>query len=270
MSAVPSNTTLFPAARTSTATRLRFLGVVRSEWRKFLSLRSLLSTALGTAVLGIAMATLYTQLLGYAEIPTETHLPMSLSIALGFQGILLLALGAVIVSSEFTKGAAVTTFTAVPRRGWVFGAKLIVVVVLALFAYLISLATTLIGITAANGGAALETAHWPDIARLTLVPLFYALFGFSFAWMLRSSAGAITAGLGTIFGLQILVAMMTSAAEVFDTILTYLPMSLLASLTSDAGGGTEVSVTTAALGLTAWIIVPLAIGAVTLRRRDIA
>lgn len=106
--------------------------MLRSEWTKLRSVRSTFWTVLVTVVLTIGLGGLicFAFESNYHHISPAHRLavdPTSLSLAgIGFAQLALGILGVLVISSEYGTGMIRATFSAVPRRSLVLGAKAIV------------------------------------------------------------------------------------------------------------------------------------------------
>lgn len=110
----------------------RFSDVVRSEWTKLRTVRStyftlgvavLLSVGLG-ALIGLAVASNY-----HSMSPSDklTFDPTSVSFfGMSLGQLAIGVLGILVITSEYGTGMIRTTLQAMPRRGWVLGAKALV------------------------------------------------------------------------------------------------------------------------------------------------
>jgi ABC-2 type transport system permease protein len=186
----------------------------------------------------------------------------------GFAQPALLVLGVLAMSAEFGSGMALASFAAVPRRTRLLGAKTVVV------AGVCALSTALAGmlcalaartLVAVPGGVSLGTAAVlrpvaVQVAAATLV----GLLGLGLGTLLRSTAGAVGAGLALVLALPPALALAGGHAgsriaqalpelrvgeEAFFSVPTGWPAGLLVA----AG----------------WVAVAWAVGALLLERRDV-
>ncbi|HMR48057.1 MAG TPA: ABC transporter permease [Arachnia sp.] len=230
--AQPRTASLDPAS----APRLSFGGVVRSEWIKALSLRSIRWSMIVSVVLGIAMsvamafairALLSDQMPGgYAEyVTTVTSFPSSL-LALVFG-----VLGVFVFSSEYASGMILSTLTAAPRRGLVIAAKAVVLtlisVVAAAVVLLASVAVAVVVLPEA-AGSVLTTQVLTSLLGTVVFLLTVALFAFAVAGIVRSTAGGITIVVGLIFLLPMVLQIVTQVADWSwaQLAMNYLPTTL--------------------------------------------
>jgi len=218
------------------AGRAGFAGAVRSEFTKIKSVRSTYWTLLALLVACVGIGALFswgqtgriTRLeglsrahggpvpvhqvaIGVAQLTTEIR---SSAAAISLFGLLIgqliiVVLGALTITSEYSTGMIRTSLTTMPRRGTVFAAKALVFTGVALVTGLI---TSFLAFF--TGQAILSTQHLSvglgqhDVLRSVIGGgLFLAVCGllsFGLGAMLRHTAGAIATGIGLLFVLMIL------------------------------------------------------------------
>lgn len=118
---------------------MTFLDTVRSEWVKFRTLRSSTYALIATLVLGIGMSVLFTagRGEGYARLSAADRAAFD-STESSLTGAVLLAqvalgtLGVLMVTGEYGTGMIRTSLTVVPRRGRLFTAKALVILLVSL------------------------------------------------------------------------------------------------------------------------------------------
>jgi ABC-type transport system involved in multi-copper enzyme maturation permease subunit len=259
------------------AQRVSQARVVRSEWTKLRSLPSTAWSLLITVVSIVGFGVLYC-LLRVARPPSD---PAALAAfdptAVSLTGVQLAqiavgVLGVLLVAGEYATGLIRTSFTAVPRRLPVLWGKTIV---FALTTLAVCLPVTLIAFLA--GQSILSEKHLdiafshPGVARAVLGSALYlaavGLLGLGLGALLRSTAGAVAALLGLLFGPQLLVGLLPSTWS--DQLYRYLPVpagAAVANVRPDpvilspwSGFGLFCLYTAITLGLAAWL----------LRRRDV-
>jgi ABC-2 type transport system permease protein len=193
--------------------RAGFGGAVRSEWTKIRTVRSTMWSLLSLLVLSIGISALGTW--GRSGHDTVAELRQSDLVRQSMGGIVfgqlvIIVLGAMVVTSEYSTGMVRTTLTAQPRRTQVFLAKLTVFTAVALvFGEIVSFASFFAGrhFFAAHG----VTINLSDQGALLAViggGLYLAgcgVLAFGLGALLRHTAGAITSGIFLTFVLLILV-----------------------------------------------------------------
>jgi len=262
--ATPAPPSVPPSQRVSQAR------VVRSEWTKLRSQPSTAWSLLVTVVSIVGFGVLYC-LLRVARPPDN---PASLATfdptAVSLTGVQLAAiavgvLGVLLVAGEYATGLIRTSFTAVPRRLPVLWGK---AVVFALTTLVVCLPVTVVAFLV--GQSILSEKHLdialghPGVARAVLGSALYlvaiGLLGLGLGALLRSTAGAVAALLGLLFGPQLLVGLLP--ASLSDQLYRYLPVpagAAVANVRPDpvilspwTGFGLFCCYTGLVLGLAAW------------------
>lgn len=200
--------------------------------------------------------------------PADLTLREINSSIVGVMAVLLPVLGILAVTSEWSQRTALATFTLVPIRERVIGAKFLAAVALAVAAVLISLQLAVITnaiaplVTDADGSWSFTLG---DFGRTALYETLSLLAGFAFGLMLMSSAPAIVLAYLLPTGFAIIsevVPGFRSTADWLDT-----SPSTEALLNGDMTSQLWQQLLTSEL---LWIAVPLAIGLIRLRRRELA
>jgi ABC-2 type transport system permease protein len=212
--------------------RAGFIGAVRSEFTKIRSVRSTYWTLLALVVACVGIGALFswgqTQRLlrfeqgttlrggkmppGFAEHIANEIRSQAASISLFgllIGQLIIIVLGALVITSEYSTGMIRTSLTTMPRRGTLFAAK---GAVFGLVALVVGLVTSFLAFFA--GQAILSSQHVSatlgqhDVLRMVIgAGLFLAVCGllsFGIGAMLRHTAGAIGSGIGLMFVLWIL------------------------------------------------------------------
>lgn len=273
-----------PAARPRSTTRpVTFPRVVNAEWIKFRTLRSS-RWSLGVYValmvgLSVLMAWASTLMIDEGMEAGATGATI-LSAGSQMGQLVVVVLGVLAVTGEYSTGLVRSSFAAVPRRVPVLAAKAVVLAAVVAVATVLSQALAFVatlpfhsqlGITIDLGAA--ETPRL--LLGLPLYMVAIALFGLGVGALLRHTAGAIT----TVVALLLVVETVISLVplRVFELISPFLP----------ATAGSRVFLDTETLAmidqmsdaahlapwqgygvLVAWVAVLLLAAAVLLRRRD--
>jgi ABC-type transport system involved in multi-copper enzyme maturation permease subunit len=193
--------------------RAGFGDALRSEFTKIKSTRSTYWTLLALVVVCVGIGALASA--GAAshanEISKATFDATQQSLAGLYVGQLVIAvLGALTITSEYTTGMIRTTLSVQPRRGVVFAAKAVVFAVISLVTGLIaSFASFFAGQALMSGHHLSVTLGDPNVLRAVIGGgLFLAACGmlaYGLGAVLRHTAAAITAAIGLLFVLSILV-----------------------------------------------------------------
>jgi ABC-type transport system involved in multi-copper enzyme maturation permease subunit len=213
------------------AGRAGFFGVMRSEFTKIRSVRSTYWTLLALIVACVGIGALFSwgqteRLLRFksgefrgekvppglvAHIAANIH-SQAASISLFgllFGQLVIIVLGSLAITSEYSTGMIRTSLTAMPRRGTVFAAK---GVVFGLVALVVGLVTSFLafftGQLILSSQNVSTTLGQPEVLRTVIGGgLFLAVCGllsFGIGAALRHTAAAIAAGIGMMFVLWIL------------------------------------------------------------------
>jgi ABC-2 type transport system permease protein len=247
-------------------------GVIASEWLKFRSLRSTL-LVLAAAVVGMVAFG--------AIIAFNTRNPTGLDpedvVASGpLQGyylgqLLMGALGVLVVSGEYSSGMIRATLAAVPRRLPVLVGKAVV------FSVVVGVSMVAASVAAFLVAQAVLSGHRPTFSLsdgstlrvvigtgvyLTLV----GLIGSVFAWIVRSTPGALVATLAVILVLPILFELVFPSWGSY--IAAYLPTGAGQSFSTNLPQPHALS-PWVGLGIMAgWVVAGLAAAAAVLARND--
>ena len=268
-------------ARTAPASSA-FTGVLHAETIKLLSLRSTWWT-LGLTVVLMSLFSLG-QAMSLDLIAQDPQSAPALDVlhgaeivAGGYQlGMITIAvLGALLITGEYSTGMIRSTLAAVPTRLPVLAAKAITVSIATAAVTAVSLVLTYVitvplldeyGLVPSLG----DPQTWQVGAGMIFFLVAAALFALGMGTLLRSTAGAVTASLTVLLLLPGVLSII--GLEWVQNVIDYLPLpAATAFLTvSDATlvGPQELSPITGLLVVAAYAIGPMALAAVSLRRRD--
>ena len=201
---------------------------IRSEFIKIRSVRSTYWTLLAAAVASIAWAAFdcagivahWPQDQGFN--PAEA----SLTGQVGIGELIIVVLGALVITSEYSTGMIRTSLAVMPRRGVLYAAKAIVFAAVTLT---ISLVTSFVDFFV--GQAILASKHYnttlahPGVLRAVLlsaaIVTVFGLLAYGAGAIIRHTAGAITAILGVIFLIPALAQALPNAW--FSDLVRWLP-----------------------------------------------
>lgn len=283
MSAATLTQTTTQRASIRSDARLTFPRILRSEWIKLTSLRSTMWSLGLIVVLGIGLSILISALNPAADAPAMPNVAFVLTAAtagVGFGQLIAAVLGVLVISGEYSTGMIRSTLAAVPTRLPVLAAKAVV-----LFALVSAVgAVTVFGSWAASypildaQGLAVGLDE-PDLALALAGAAIYlgatAVFALGLGTLLRSAAGGIAAALGVILVLPTVLSLMSLAMDWVTEIAPYMFASAGAAMASlpsedavDAMGQTSLDPWMGGLVVAIWTLVSLALGALSLRRRD--
>jgi ABC-2 type transport system permease protein len=199
--ATPARIRAVPAA----AKRPGLPGTLRSELTKILSVRSTYWTLLAQVVASIAWAVLNCAgIVSHGASPGFNAAEASLTGQVALGELIIVVLGALVITSEYSTGMIRTSLAVMPRRGVLYAAKAIVFAAVTLT---ISLVTSFVAFFV--GQAILSSKHYnttlvqPGVLRAVLlsaaIVAVFGLLAYGAGAIIRHSAGAITAILGVIF-----------------------------------------------------------------------
>jgi ABC-2 type transport system permease protein len=179
--------------------------------------------------------------------------------------VLLPVAGILLVTSEWSQRTGMITFSLVPVRSRILGAKLMASLILAITTLLVCSGIVAAGVLAASPGV---DGTWSDAATLVAQSAVYLgggiVVGVAFGAILLASAPAIV----VLFSLPAAWLAVTSLS-VFADVAPWLDTGrALGPLSREVLTGTEWAQVGTALAL--WMLLPLLIGAWRLSRREIA
>ena len=263
-----------------------FLRVLNSEFIKFRTLLSTLILLASTAVVMVGFGALSAWGTGQFADAAGSDPQAAEAIAaqggdravtvptsgIAFAQLILGSLGVLLMSSEFTTGMARSTFAAVPKRIPAFIAKLVVVMVSAFL--LTAVSTYVAGLVSVpildNYGLKLDLGSSQSV-KLLLVNSAYvaavAAIGMALGTLIRNSAGGIMSLVGLFFVAPI--AFQLIPGDFFVEARKYLPGNTIIPLTAVEHVPETLEVWQAALVLGAWVLVPVVLAMVLLKKRDV-
>jgi ABC-type transport system involved in multi-copper enzyme maturation permease subunit len=207
--------------------RSGFAGTLRSELTKILSVRSTYFTLsvffLAEVVFSIAAAEGNR---ANASLPLFDPTAMSLRGAVDLGELIIVVIGALVITSEYGTRMVGTSLTAMPRRATLYAAKAVVLACVTLAVALVTcFASFFIGqaiLASAHGGASITS---PDALRSVLLSAVFvtccALLAFGLGAIIRYTAGAVT----TLFGMIFLIPLLAQALPTnwYDAMARWLP-----------------------------------------------
>lgn len=257
--------------------RLTFSGLVRSEWIKFWTVRSvvvpMVVAVICTVGIGAAAAALAASVSEAHQAAGVIGLSTSL-VGAQISVLLVVAIGCAVSAGEYSTGLIRSSFSAVPRRTPVLWAKAVVVagavalvlggsVIAAFFVGQLILMQE--GLANSLGDAGVLQTLVGNVTVLVGV----SLAGLGLGALLRSTAGAICATIGLLIVVP-LVLMSLPDFTGKDLIGRYTFGGTTTALSAPIAATREgVSVGMSAVFFVAWVLLFLGCAAVVMRRRDI-
>lgn len=268
--------------------KVTLTGVLRSEVIHMFSLKSTAILVALSVVLYVAIAVGATwaigsllqgmgdpsQVEGMGTMSEPGFASETLGSGLVFNQLILGVLGVLLFSGEFTTGSAVSTFLASPQRLRVMAAKIILTVVLTGVTQLVSTLLAFViskpvaekyDLSLEFGSSSFQSVLWYGALAVVMA----ALIGLALGVLLRSSAGGITVLAGVFFVLPIIIAIFGSFVDWLPNVSAFLPDQLGMSLATPLSAPSDLELWQQLLGIAGWTIIPLAIGAILLAKRDI-
>jgi ABC-2 type transport system permease protein len=222
--------------------RAGFRGTLRSEFTKIRSVRSTywtllvlvaISVGIGAAICAGAAAN-WNQT-SAADRATFDATQVSIAGLFYLGQLVIVVLGALVFTAEYSTGMIRTSLTAMPRRATVYAAKAVVFAIVALVVTLISafiaffLGQALLASTHANA-----TLSGHDVLRAVIGSALYVtlvgLFAFAAGSIFRHTAATITSIIGLLFVIPILAHLLPSSW--YNDIVRWLPDSAGAAITA--------------------------------------
>jgi ABC-2 type transport system permease protein len=192
-------------------------GTLRSELTKIISVRSTYWTLLAFVVASIAWA-----VLDCAGIASHGHGPgfnaaeASLTGQVALGELIIVVLGALVITSEYSTGMIRTSLAVMPRRGVLYAAKAIVFAAVTLTISLISsFVDFFVGQAILSSKHYNTTLGYPGVLRAILlsaaIAAVFGLLAYGAGAIIRHSAGAITSILGMVFLIPLLAQALPNA-----------------------------------------------------------
>jgi ABC-2 type transport system permease protein len=274
-----SATAISPSSASTTATgALTAGGIIRSEWIKLRTLRSTVWSYAIIIAVSLGLTTLMSSSIQVgANPPAEIQqlvVTQASTFGIYFGQMIVAVLGVLVISGEYATGMIRSTLAAVPKRIPALAAKALVLFV----------TTSVVGVVSMVGSFLIAVPILatkeigPDLSygtlfgNLLLAALYLALvavFAFGLGTVLRSSAGGISAALGTILLLPTILQLIVGLTQVkwIEDLLPYVLSNAGAGMFGANSGGTLEQWQDVIVVLV-WVAVSMAGGALLLKRRD--
>ncbi|AYF97599.1 ABC transporter permease subunit [Protaetiibacter intestinalis] len=201
---------------------------IRSEWIKLRSLRSTVWIAAATVLVMAAFAALFAWAI--TVIPDEAPAGAAvLVVGYPIAQLVIGVLGTLVITGEYATGGIRSTLAAEPRRMLVVAGKAIVVLLSSFAVSLVALGVSAaVALPILNAGGVETTFGADDLRALVGVVLYLTLsgwFAFGIGLLVKHTAAAITALVGVLFILPIVVQIIsaTTGAEWLWDVYQYLP-----------------------------------------------
>ncbi|HSP60272.1 MAG TPA: ABC transporter permease [Ornithinimicrobium sp.] len=249
-----------PGATGAEAHPIPLLRLVRVELRKMVDTRSGSWLLAAIAVLSVGAVGLF-----WAFGPEEGHTFYGFAgMALTPQAFLLPVLGILLVTSEWSQRAGLVTFTLEPRRGLVVVAKAVAAVVVGLLGLALLLAVAAVFAAVAGTGEVWDVGG-RELGHFTILQVLAIMQGVAFGLLLMNSTAAIVLYFALPVAMNLLITFVEALrnnAGWFDLASGQAPLFTQEALTGEqwAQLGTVTLL---------WIVLPLVLGWLRLRRTEI-
>ena len=199
----------------------------------------------------------------YESFATAIGLPMS---------VILPMIAILAVTSEWSQRSGLTTFTLVPSRGRVIGAKAIATILVGLGSMAVVFAVGAVGNLAGSALAGVDTVWDVSLStapQIVLGNLVGMAIGFTLGVVLRNSAAAIVGYFVVSFVMPGVLVLLAQVRSWFEDLQPWIDWNKTQVVLFD--GATNTGKEWAMLGSTTmiWIVIPLVVGLLSLRRSEV-
>jgi ABC-2 type transport system permease protein len=240
------------------------VNLLRSEWIKLRSIRTTW-TMIGIGLLCEALfAGLLVGLASFGDIGNIEDIVTGTGLLM----VMMLVLGALIITNEFRHGTASSTFLVSPRRWPVMAAKLAIAIVIGILAGLLFVAVNgglALSLYSSRGGSLPPAGDLAEIyAGVVISFALLCVFGLGVGAIVRNQVGAIIAAIAFFFVLSGLPELLPGSIG------EYFPGQTVGTLHGHVEGDGNLTQVEGGLVLAAWAAALLAIGTVLVSRRDLS
>ncbi|MGZ5405909.1 MAG: ABC transporter permease [Nocardioides sp.] len=256
-----------PARTRAASARIPLTRIIGVELRKMFDTRSgfwLMASIVITSVLATAALIVFA--------PDDALTFENFSAAIGAPMTVILPMIAILaVTSEWSQRSGLTTFTLVPHRGRVLGAKFLGAVGVGVVAMFIALVVGTLGTLTGSlitGRDPVWDATVTEFALIVLGSVLGMLFGFMLGVVIRNSAGAIVAYFVYTLVLPPLLGLLAANQQWFADLQPWVDYNFAQVPLFDGSVSGEQWQQLAVAG-TLWFLLPLAVGLVIVRRAEV-
>jgi ABC-2 type transport system permease protein len=189
-----------------------------------------------------------------------------------FGSLVLMVLGAMVITAEYSTGMIRTSLTSMPRRGSVFAAKLIVFTGMGLVVSLVtSFIAFFVGQALMHSTGAAATISGPNVLRAVIgCALYVVLIGimsYGFGTIIRHTAGTIATMVGVLFILPLVINFLPQ--NWIDDLTRWLPTTAADAVTTTIGSQQNEFSAWGQLAVTlGYAVILLIVGGLLFRKRD--
>ncbi|HSO63563.1 MAG TPA: ABC transporter permease [Ornithinibacter sp.] len=256
-----------PARTRAASARIPLTRIIGVELRKMFDTRSgfwLMASIVITSVLATGALIVFA--------PDDALTFDNFAAAIGAPMTVILPMIAILaVTSEWSQRSGLTTFTLVPHRGRVLGAKLLGAVGVGVVAMFIALVVGTLGTLAGSlitGRDPVWNATVTEFALIVLGSVLGMLFGFMLGVVIRNSAGAIVAYFVYTLVLPPLLGLLAANQQWFADLQPWVDYNF-AQVPLFNGSVSGEQWQQLAVAGTLWFLLPLAVGLVIVRRAEV-
>ena len=262
---ISESTTTVPT-RTASA-RIPLTRIVGVELRKMFDTRSgfwLMASIVITSVLATAAIIVFApdDQLTFDNFAAAIGAPMT---------IILPMIGILAVTSEWSQRSGLTTFTLMPHRGRVIGAKFLAAITVGVASMFIALVVGVLGTLVGSAIAGVDPVWNVNAIHFTLIVLgsvLGMLFGFTLGLVIRNSAGAIVTYFVYTLVLPPLLGLLGANQKWFADLQPWVDYTYAQRPLFDGGpSGQQWQHLAVTGGL--WFLLPLAVGLLIVRRAEV-
>ena len=242
--------------------------LVKVELRKMFNTRSGFWMLVSIGVLSVIATGAVIIFAPDSDITYETF-----ATAIGFPMSVILPIIAILaVTSEWSQRSGLTTFTLVPSRGRVIGAKAIATLLVGLGSMAVAFAVGALGNVAGSALAGVDTVWNISLSaapQMVLGNLVGMAIGFTLGVVLRNSAAAIVGYFVVSLVMPGILVLLAQVRSWFEDLQPWIDWNETQVALFD--GATNTGEEWAMLGSTTmiWIVIPLAVGLFSLRRSEV-
>lgn len=247
-----------------------FVRILSVELRKMFDTGSgfwLMAAVVGLSVLATAGVVLFApdDQLTYGSFGAAVGIPMT---------VILPVIAILSVTGEWSQRSGLSTFTLVPHRGRVIRAKALLSVAVGAVGMAVAFAVGAVGNVLGSRIAGVETVWdvgWQSFVLLTLGNVVGVMMGFTFGVLLRSSAAAIVAYFVYNFVLAGITEVLAASQDWFRDARGWVDFNFAQVPLFEADDRWLSATEWAHLAVTGlfWLVIPLAVGLVTVMRSEV-
>jgi ABC-type transport system involved in multi-copper enzyme maturation permease subunit len=251
----------------ATSTRIPLIRIVGVELRKMFDTRSgfwLMASIVITSMLATAAIIVFApdDQLTFDNFAAAIGAPMT---------VILPMIGILAVTSEWSQRSGLTTFTLVPHRGRVIGAKFLAAITVGVASMFIALVVGVLGTLVGSAIAGVDPVWNVTAIHFTLIVLgsvLGMLFGFMLGLVIRNSAGAIVTYFVYTLVLPPLLGLLAANQEWFADLQPWVDYNYAQRPLFDGGVSSQQWQHLAVTG-GLWFLLPLVIGLLIVRRAEV-